>query len=909
MKVFKPDSLGLLYRAFRFANRNCLSIGLMGFFRFDGSGPAGLLPEAELWKKASAAIGKDAILDEGWPKPAGEFLVFGAAHAPAGTQAPEVAVMAQLGSLKKSLLVHGDRHFNALGLMSSPQPFASMPIVPATAFGGEGFAANPRGKGVQKIRDADGASVLPLPNVEAAGQPIRSASDQAPPAGFWAYGPDAPERIRHLGSFDQPWLKTTWPHLPETTSPAYFQTAPLDQRLNGFFRGDEAIQLQNMHPARPAIAASLPKLRARCFVNRRIADGEEFSEIETRAETVWLFPELECGIVLYRAVSNTTNEDADDVLHVLAEWEALADAPLGFSHYHEEFKRRLPKPAQGVDAAGGPVGAPVGAPAVPAVAAALPLAAAAPLATAAVSAPDATAMAVASGGGPAQSPELQEVHRLAGELNRNTQELMQQHGITQADLAPYLKEEIEAPPHSLEEVHKMAADLQAQTRELMQKHKLTDKDLAPFMPKAEVEPVNPLGDLEKSLMALNANTKETMEKAGITQADLEAFMARTPETADMVGKPVPDVKSVIAGLAAVMPAVALPKTAMPQLELPEPEPAPAVAAHKLTREEVVARHAAKQGFASYDLSGLDLSGLDLAGADFSSALLEKTIFKDSQLAGAVFKGALLAGGDFSGADLSGAMLAGVSAGSALFAKARMDGVNASQGDFSAADFSLAQLTRANISGAIFDGSKMAGLKAAGCNAQQASFADCDLAGASMTDARLTAAAFTGAKLGKANFANAACDNAEFYGADATQANFTSANLKASRADASSQFAEAQLGRSHLGRAAWDGVLLGKANLEGATLDDADFSRVQAAGALFGRASAKGAKFDKADLSRADFTGVNLFKGSLRKANTEATLLRKANLYGVDFYGTSPTIASLEGSNIDQTLLLIRKPVV
>lgn len=61
------------------------------------------------------------------------------------------------------------------------------------------------------------------------------------------------------------------------------------------------------------------------------------------------------------------------------------------------------------------------------------------------------------------------------------------------------------------------------------------------------------------------------------------------------------------------------------------------------------------------------------------------------------------------------------------------------------------------------------------------------------------------------------------------------------------------------------------------------------------------------MSRADFTGVNLFKGSLRHAKTEATRLQKANLYGVDFYGTAPTIASLEGSNIDQTLLLIRKP--
>lgn len=905
MKIFKPDSLGLLHRSIRFARKNQLSIGMMAFFPLDEALGAALLPEAQMWKVAAEAIGTDAIMDEGLPKTAGEFLVFGAAHAPSGAATPEVAVSAQVGSLSKTLRVSGDRHFNALGVISGPKPFTQMAIGPQTAFGGPGSAENPCGKGLAKLRNPDGSEGLPLPNVEHMTKLVLRPGDVAPAAGFWSLPPDSPLRKQHLGTFNDAWLKTSWPHLPDDTQPAYFNVAPADQRIGGFFRGDEKIVVHNMHPQRALISSALPQLRARCFINRRVAGGEEFVEVAARAETVWLFPGQGCGIVLYRAVTPTTEEDAEDILHIMAEWESMADTPLSFSHYHEEFLRRLPQPAQVTAAtAADPAFA-----AADATSVAMPATAVAVPAVAVAVAPGASAAAAADF--LAANPELQEVHRLAAELNKNTQETMQKHGITEADLAPYLKEAPEPPVQSLEAVEKMAADLQAQTRELMQKHNLTDKDLAPFMPKPEVESANHLGDLERSLKDLNANTKETMEKAGITQADLDAFLSKTPETADLIGKPIPDVRSVIAGLAAVMPAAALPKTGLPQLELPqaEPEPMPTVAAHKLTREEVLAHHAAKQGFAAYDLSGLDLSGLDLAGADFSSALLEKTSFKDSRLAGAAFRDALLAGSDFSGADLGGALLAGASAGSALFAKARMDGVNASRGDFSAADFSQAQLTNANIANSIFDGSKMAGLTAAGCNAHQASFADCDLAGASMADARLTAAVFTGARLGKANFSNTACDNAEFYGADATQANFTNANLKASRADATSQFAEAQLGRSHLGRAAWEGVQLAKANLEGAVLDDADFSRAQAADARFGRASAKGAKFDKADISRADFTGVNLFKGSMRHTKTAATLLRKANLYGVDFYGTSPTIASLEGSNIDQTLLVIRKPVV
>ncbi|MES2509506.1 MAG: DUF2169 domain-containing protein [Pseudomonadota bacterium] len=899
MKIFKPDNLGLLYRSLRIAGQNRLSLGLMAFFPFGNSGKDALLPEAQLWADAAAAVGANAVLDEGSPKSRGEFLVYGSAYAAAGTQAGEVAVSASLGAVKKSLMVYGDRHFNALGFITAPEPFTCMPVAPETAFGGENFSENPSGKGSAKVRVEDGSTVLPLPNVEIASKLVLGAGDKASPAGFWALPANAPERTRHLGSFDGRWLEKTWPHLPETTSPEYFQVAPPDQRLDGFFHGDEKISITGMHAEHARLDAALPALRARCFVNRRVQDVEEFSEIEARAETVWLFPGLACGIVLYRAVTNTLDEDADDILHVMAEWESMAEVPADFSHYREEFLKQLPQLIS-------PAALATAAEATP-VAAAMPAVAAAPL-TPAAPIPEAAVMTSADVVAP--GPELQELHQLAADLEKSTQEMMQKNGLTQADLAPYLKQEPEGPVPSLETVEKMAADLEAQARELMQKHRLTDRDIEQFMPKPEVESPNLLRDMEKALIDLNANTGATMKQAGLTQADINAFMAKTPEMADMVGQPVPDIKYVMAGLAAVMPVLApLQAAAMPELTQDLPDPEPPAATSRLTREEVVARHAAKKSFAAYDLSGLDLAGLDLAGADFSSALLEKTSFKGCRLSGATFRDALLAGGDFSDADLGGTTLTGVSAGSALFAKARLDGSNASKADFTGADFSAAQLRNANIAGAIFDGSKMAGMKAGNCNAQRASFADCDLGAADFFDARLTAAVFTSAKLVDTNFSNSACDNAEFYGANAAKANFTNASLKASRADAASQFAKAQFGRSHLGRAAWEGVQLDGANLEGAVLDDADLSKANAADARFGRASAKGAKFDKADLSRADFTGVNLFKGSMRHTDTTATLLRRANLYGVDFYGTSPTIASLEGSNIDQTILLIRKPVV
>ena len=75
--------------------------------------------------------------------------------------------------------------------------------------------------------------------------------DEAPAAGFWSLPPDSPLRKRHLGTFNDAWLKTSWPHLPDDTQPAYFNVAPPDQRLGGFFRGDEKIVLHNMGGAQP----------------------------------------------------------------------------------------------------------------------------------------------------------------------------------------------------------------------------------------------------------------------------------------------------------------------------------------------------------------------------------------------------------------------------------------------------------------------------------------------------------------------------------------------------------------------------------------------------------------------------------------------------------------------------------
>ncbi|CAL8478535.1 DUF2169 domain-containing protein [Caballeronia sp. S22] len=879
MKILKPDNLALVYRGLRLARRDVLSIGMIAGFRFDDAGLDGLMPEPDMWAAVAGALGKNAILDEGYPKPVGEYLIHGAAHAPAGTQVVQQRVSARIGALGKSLVVSGERRFNALGLISATTPYARMPIEPATAFGGTGCADNPAGKGYAEIDNADGTRVWPLPNVESETRRIASRGDRAAPAGFWGFGSDAPLRRQHLGACDERWLKSEWPHLPSDTRPEFFLSAPSDQRRPGYFTGDERFEIVNMHPRASVLQGVLPRLRARCFVNA----NDTLTEVAAHAETLWLFPELECGVVLYRALANIADTDASQVTHVMAEWERQGDAPLPFEHYRDVFRERI-------------------AVAVPARAAAAvePAEAAAPVAMPVAAAPQAAAISFDTSG-------LSAVQTQTAALNNESRALMAKFGKTDADIAPYLKDAAPERVPTLAEVKASVAELNAETRALMQKYGVKDTDAARYLNQPEANAS--AADLPGLLARLQAETQQRLRDAGLSEADVRRQLASRPELAETLPHLAPPGVvsaadfAALAALAAKPPAPAID---MPAIDMPEAE-APAVV--RLTREDVIARHAARASLANYDLSGVDLSKLDLSGADFSGAVLDKTSFAGSRLADADFTQALLHGADLSETDLQRARFTQSSAAASTFAKADLRGAQLADADFTGADCSASKLNQADLRGAIFDLSKLAGTDLSACRAQHASFTDADLSGAKFIGADLVAASFSGSRLAGCDFSASACRQAEFYGAQAQQAVFTDADLSQSRADAKTCFDDARFTRTRLIRAAWDGVQLRRASFERAVIDHADLGSAQAQAARFGASSAKGARFDKADLSGADLDAVNLFGGSLRKSNLKGTLLRHANLYGVDFDGAQPTLASLEGSNIDRTILQFRPPVI
>ncbi len=360
MKVVKETNQGLLLNHFAVGGRFYLAVTVMSFFAF--AAPDEPLPEQELWPFVQQELGKDAILDMAMPKPQGEVLLHGYAFAPQGKAVPALPVEFHVGPIAKSIHVFGDRCWrgrgNILSVISDPVPFSVMPLTYDRAFGGPGWDRNPLGKGFAAIRNERGEEIWPLPNLEHPQRLIASPHDRPEPAGVGPRDCTWPQRAKKLGTYDRHWFENHWPDYPEDMDWTYFNAAPEDQQQLDFFTGGEIMVLKHLHWDRPLIESRLPELRQRCFLNvladRNDPGGEQvFKEINTRLETVWLFPHAERGIALFRGAAEVADDEALDVRQLYLVMERQAEKPQTIEHHHEEFRKRLSRkiPAEAAAAA------------------------------------------------------------------------------------------------------------------------------------------------------------------------------------------------------------------------------------------------------------------------------------------------------------------------------------------------------------------------------------------------------------------------------------------------------------------------------------------------------------------------------------------------------------------------------
>lgn len=869
MKTIKPQKLGLLTRTFEEGGASYLVVTALALFPFDE--PSRLLLETSLWKLAAKELG-ETPLDLLMPKQRGELLVTGKGY-PRGGPRGACSVRVTLGAIDKTLWVVGPRRWK-MGAPTEPEPFTGMPITWENAFGGPGFAENPVGKGIASVKGEKG-DYQPLPNIEDPKHLLHAPSDRPTAVGFGAYDLTWPQRSSKLGTYDSAWLEERFPGFAADFDLAYFNSAPLDQRIEGYFPEDAAFTVENMHPDKPRIESRLPGLRARVFINQKTDDGEALREIKMRIDTVHLFPHEERGLLLFRGMVKVAEADAADVLQIIGGVEEVSD-PRPASHYETVLAQRLDRKK-----------------------AYLYL-----LRDQDLMPPRFTGMK----GYPGDSSDVNEMltteklleknirQRMVRELEKTREELRAQ-GLDPDEHAPAELPPIQGPV-GIENLGDLTmsleADFEAKMADLKVQLARADEDARAACAKHGIDYDQRVRDQKKA----GGGPPTFSAKEELERLHDQLTLAKN------AGASIPHVEAQLAD-----PEIEQKLLRLEQMLFEayrsfghyyDPASPREREASARARASVIAAFAAGESLAGRDLTGVDLSNLDLHGAQLQTTFLESSDLSGCDLRGADLTGAMLARANLTGADLSDATLRGANLGSARLNSAKGPGADLSfavltKADLSGADFARARLVGADLGEALF-----AETSFAGANATAVTFLKSDLTGLRLTDADLTKCNFLMASVAGVDFSGATVVSAVFLEVRGDGAVFRDANLTNVRIVKGSSFEGADFSGATLDRANLRGTSLSFSNFTGASMIGADLSECDLRGAELQRIVATGSMFMKADLTGAVLASANLMMAILQRAKIAGASFASANLFRADLLGVEVDHATtMKGADMRQ----------
>lgn len=286
-------------------------------------------------------------------KPHADLLLVGNCHPPATRAMSSCRVTFQVGNYIKSLAVFGNRYWQApMHTQSLPEVFTRMPLKYENSYGGYGFKKNPVGKGNRIIQQENGASRLPLPNIENIRQLIVSPDNQPDPVGFAPLGRMWQQRYSKMGSYKGSWLKERWPWFPKDFDWSHFNAAPADMQVKSYLNGDETLFFENLHPIHSQYRSKLPGLRVRLFVNElnnNSLDDTHFKEVAMNLDTLWVDMEAEKLVLLWRGITNVLSEDYEEIQHIYIVSESLEEPVQSVDYYHDLFLKKFAEEASDID--------------------------------------------------------------------------------------------------------------------------------------------------------------------------------------------------------------------------------------------------------------------------------------------------------------------------------------------------------------------------------------------------------------------------------------------------------------------------------------------------------------------------------------------------------------------------------
>ncbi len=850
MKTIKPLRLGILHKTFEHERRATLAVTALLYVPTDRRV---LLPEAAMWKSLAEELG-DGPLDECMPKPRAEALVDGYAYpSPSGARTGCPTRLA-LGKIDKTLYAVGDRHWTRLG-PSAPTPFERMPLGWRSAFGGEGFADNPVGKGAAPT-EVDGQRVHPLPNLENPRDPITAVSSRPVPTSFAAIPVPWPQRFRKAGTYDLQWQRELAPGFARDIDWTFFNMAPEDQQQAAFFAPDEAFTLENMHPDKPRIEGRLPNAVARVFITR-VAAERDLIEVPMRIDTVRFFPHLERMVISCRGVIAVAEDDASDVACLLAAVEEPG-APRPLEHYRGVLAARSDKQRAALHG---------------------------------LNDRDLVVEALLPSGNEAKVEDPisahEELTRQDGLVAKRARKQAEKQladmraEMVAAGLAPpplVLPPE-PAPPPAMEDLPKYVdeqlaaaeserkkavaeqAEAEKKARELCAEQGV---DFDAMVEKGRREAAGPPKTTAQGQLDQLEATATLFRNAGAPNVALEAQLA-SPELRSKLEKMERELRNVYRQFCHHFPAA----TRLQDAE------------GRALGAELLACARKGQPVAERDFSGVSLVAVDLRGANLARAWLESANLEGANLEGADLREAVLARANLRGANLVGAQLAGANLGEAQLQGARLDGADLKRAVLAKAQLEEASLVAASLAGADLGEAKLRSADLSRATLPGATFLKVDFSGARVVGADFAKCNFIEVSLVGADFSESSLAGASFVTALATKARFASANMKNVRFVQDSKLDGAVFSGAHCVESNFRGASLEGCDFRKAQLDRSDLSECNLDAARLDLATAVDALFIGTRLRGATLTGTNLMNAILHRAAIEGADFRGANLFRAD----------------------------
>jgi len=666
-------------------------------------------------------------------KPRGEWMLCGSAFSTMGP-ATVVPVGVEVAGRAKHMAVYGDRHWKP-GVLGSvptdPEPFEQMPLRWERAFGGPGYEPNPAGVGIAEV-EIDGARVRALPNLEEIGKPLTSPEDRPAPAGMFPIPRMWAPRVALAGDYGGSYMDERWPWFPKDFDPRYFNAAPPDQQIEGYWRGDEPLVVRGLHREWGKVDTRLPGLYARCFIERteapppaapsaadpvpdeppdpRAIPVPQLEEIRLALDTITIDSDQAKVVALWRGLINVRDGDLSDVATLFVAHEELGAAKTVADYARRLWELQVEEAEEWAALeAEEPPEEPPG---------------------------DALALA------PPEGAEAGGEEALAG-LLAAVEPLLPRSNASAPEVAASLQESGEDVPEELATIEEPPPALEEDA--------LPDslRRLAYIIRRRLGKPFAGMDLTEAPLRGLDLSGVDFSE-AVLVRADLRrcnlrgcVFDGAVLQDADASGSVCEEVS-------------------MCGAELGGSRFVNCFFAGS-TIDEATALEAT---WHRVDLSGCSIQGTDFEASDLSSSLFRGTRFDGSDLSYCT-----LDASDLTGASLEDTALEGVSATQCNFERCRAKELRASEAsNFSHSRFVLLDAPDSVWQDAILHGCDLSGANLARADLSRAKLAEVNLIRSELTEARFIGADLRGARLMQCNLMAASFEEADLRGADLRAAN-------------------------------------------------------------------------------------------------------------------------------------------